>query len=130
LCVDDDKKDDKEDRIVALEKKLAEMQVDAKQKRKSKSKYVTEHKAVCAAVNPLLPSIKELDYFSLFWLSHYVARYKKELAEKDPDVVAAYKDYKVWYGKAKKLPDFDTGEVSEEDEDDEAGAAESDDNED
>ncbi len=127
LCADDDKKDDKEDRIAALEKKIEEMVIA---KKKHKSKWLEVHQEVCSAVNPLLPSIKELDYFSLFWLSHYVARYKKELAEKDPDVVAAYKDYKVWYGKAKKLPDFDTGEVSEEDEDDEAGAAESDDNED
>ena len=62
-----------------------------------------------------------------------MARYKKGLAQKNPDVVAAYSAFKVWYNRAKKQPDFDTGEVSEDDEDDEddeAGAAESDDNED
>ncbi len=138
LCVDDDKKDDKEDRIVALEKKLAEMQVDAKQKRKSKSKYVTEHKAVCAAVNPLLPSIKELDYNSLWWLSQYVTHYKRELTEKEPNLVSVNKYYYKWLYANKVKPDFDADDVSEdaeagaevEESDDEAGAEESDDNED
>jgi hypothetical protein len=146
LCADndkgddkgDDKKDDKEDRLAALEKKLAEMQVDAKKTRKNKSKYVAEHKAVCAAVNPLLPSVKELDYASLFWLTQYVVLYKKEIAENEPEVVSAYKRYYKWLISNKVKPDFDAGDVSEdaeageevEESDDEAGAVESDDNED
>ncbi len=119
LCAEADKK-----KIAELEAKLEKMQIA---KKKRRSKWAEVHEEVCNAVNPLLPSIKELDYNSLFWLSHYVARYKNRLAEKNPDVVAAYKCYKVWYYETKKATDFDTGEVSE---DDEAGAAESDDNED
>ena len=136
LCADNDKGDDKQDdkqddqnaKIAELEAKIEGM-VIAKKKRKSK--WMEVHEGMCAAVNPLLPSIKELDYFSLFWLSRHMARYKKGLAKKNPDVVAAYKCYTVWYHRAKKLPDFDADDVSEdaeagaeveESDDDEAGA--------
>ena len=82
------------------------------QKKKYKSKYRAEHQKVCAAVKPFLQSIKELNFKSLWWLSQYVAHYKKVLAEKYPTVKSDFKAYSNWIYKVKVKADF--GEFSAE----------------
>jgi hypothetical protein len=91
LSTDND--DDKDVKVVALSKKIEDMKNNEKKRRKSK--YITEHEKVCDDVKPLLPSIKELNLKSLWWLSQYVTHNKKELTE-DPDVLSSLKRYKNW----------------------------------
>ena len=111
---------DKDAIIAALTQKVNKMKLKEK-KRKNKSR--SEHVKVCAAVKPLLPDIKELNYNTLWWLSQYVTHYKKLLEEKDSTVMPAFKVYKNWIYKTKAKADFGEvsvdGEKSEEEEESE-----------
>ena len=99
--------DDDKAKIVFLTNLVEKMKLRQKKRR---SKYTDEHEKVCDAVKPLLPGIKELNYNTLWWLSQYVAHYKKLLEEKDPTVKPAWRSYKNWIYKTKAKTDF--GEVS------------------